>query len=215
MDSSFGGRADGYAIGHFPRVGRKSGHPVCWPRRGGAVRGAPDDWRILFNKTYAPGGSRAAMNHEPQAHSPLLLHDEPRHVAVLGVATGRTRSGVVLHPDVERIEAVELSPLALEIVTRQFAPFNRGAFREPRGRPMVGEGSDRTVRYGQGRVGSLQSDRLCLLDFLVQGRRRSLVVPSQQDDSLTPRLVQESASQSLSSQPHGFGLGRVFEMALY
>ncbi len=93
---------------------------------------APDDWRIVFNTSYTLGGSKAQYNQERQAHLPLLLHGDAKSVALLGLATGSTSAGVTLHPQVQTIEAAELSPLAIEFARKHFATFNRQLFADPR-----------------------------------------------------------------------------------
>ena len=92
----------------------------------------PGDWRMLFNNSYTLGGSRAQFNQERQALLPLLLHGKARTVATLGVATGGTVAGATLHPQVERVDAVELSPLVLQHAQEFFGPYNRGIFNDPR-----------------------------------------------------------------------------------
>ena len=90
------------------------------------------DWRMLFNNSYTLGGSQAQFNQERQGLVPLLLHGKPRAVATLGVATGSTVAGAALHPRVERIHAIELSPLVLKYADQFFTPYNRNVFRDPR-----------------------------------------------------------------------------------
>ncbi|MCW5559897.1 MAG: hypothetical protein KIT22_18930, partial [Verrucomicrobiae bacterium] len=89
-------------------------------------------WRMVFNNTYTLGGSRAQANQERQAHLPLLLHGGARSVALLGVATGSTLAGAALHPDLARLDAFELSPIAARFARDHFAPFNRRVFEDPR-----------------------------------------------------------------------------------
>ena len=96
------------------------------------AEGEPDDWRIIFNNSYTLGGSRAATNQERQALLPILLHGEARHVATLGVATGSTASGALLYPGVERLDAIELSPLVAKFAEQYFGPFNRNLLTDPR-----------------------------------------------------------------------------------
>ena len=96
-----------------------------------------NDWRIVFNNTYTLGGSRAKANQERQAHLPLLLHGHPESVALLGVATGSTLAGAALHPEVTRLDAFELSPLAARFARQHFAPFNRAVFDDPRVRVQI------------------------------------------------------------------------------
>lgn len=88
--------------------------------------------RIVLNNTYTLGGSKAMANQERQAHLPLLLHGNARSVATLGVATGSTVGGVILHPNVERVDAIELSPLVVKFAREHFGEFNRDVFNDPR-----------------------------------------------------------------------------------
>jgi spermidine synthase len=103
------------------------------------VERGPDDWQILFNNSYTLGGSKAQFNQERQAHLPLLLHGRAKTVATLGVATGSTVAGASSHPGVERIDAVELSPLVLGYAREYFGPYNRDVFRDPRVRFVAGD----------------------------------------------------------------------------
>lgn len=96
------------------------------------VEHRPGDRRIVMNNTYTLGGSAAMANQERQAHLPLLLHGNARTVATLGVATGSTAGGVILHPNVERLDAIELSPLVAQFARDHFHPYNRGVFADPR-----------------------------------------------------------------------------------
>ncbi len=97
-----------------------------------AMRRTDDDWWITFNNSYTLGGSRAQSNQERQAHLPILLHGRARSVGVLGLATGSTVGGAVLHPGVERIVVAELSPLVVAYSAEYFERFNRGSLRDPR-----------------------------------------------------------------------------------
>ncbi len=97
------------------------------------------DWRILFNNSYTLGGSLAAANQERQAHLPLLLHGNPKRVATLGLATGSTASGCLVHPSVKKVDAIELSPLVAGFAKRYFSPFNRDFFNDPRANPIIAD----------------------------------------------------------------------------
>jgi spermidine synthase len=121
----------------LPQVGLAEGErlaEVAVGREGvvATVERNPADWRMLFNNSYTLGGSQAQFNQERQGLLPLLLHGRPKSVATLGVATGSTVAGAALHPRIDRIHAVELSPLVLEYADRFFTPYNRDVFRDPR-----------------------------------------------------------------------------------
>jgi len=92
----------------------------------------PGDWRMLFNNSYTLGGSKAQFNQERQGLLPLLLHGHPKTAATLGVATGGTVAGATLHPGLERIDAVELSPLVLRFAKEFFGSYSREVFADPR-----------------------------------------------------------------------------------
>ena len=125
-----------YARG-LPQVGVRASERVLAVASGreGVVatveRGAADR-RMLFNNSYSLGGSKAQVNQERQALLPLLLHPNPRAVACLGVATGSTVAGAALHPGVQHVDAIELSPLVLGQAQAFFTAFNRRVFENPR-----------------------------------------------------------------------------------
>ncbi len=101
------------------------------------MRREDDDWWITFNNSYTLGGSRAQSNQERQAHLPLLLHGRAKSVGVLGLATGSTLGGVVLHPGVEKVVVAELSPLVTQYSREYFRRFNRDAISDPRVEVLV------------------------------------------------------------------------------
>lgn len=72
------------------------------------------------------------------AHVPLLLHDAPRQVAVVGLGSGVTVGAALTHP-VSRVDVVELSPEVVE-ASRFFERENRHALADPRTRLLVGDG---------------------------------------------------------------------------
>lgn len=92
----------------------------------------PGDWRMRFDNSYNLGGSKAQFDQERQAHLPLLLHGHARTVALMGAATGSTTAGAALHPELEQIDAIELSRLVLQQARRFFGPYNREVFSDPR-----------------------------------------------------------------------------------
>lgn len=132
----------GWIAGRWPLVSPAPGErpvEVAVGREGVVATVVHDsqDWRIIFNNTYTLGGSRAQANQERQAHLPLLLHGSPRSVALLGVATGSTLAGAAVHPELGRIDAFELSPIAARFAREHFAPFNRQVFADPRVRVTI------------------------------------------------------------------------------
>ena len=72
------------------------------------------------------------------AHLPLLLHDNPRSVYVIGLGSGVTLGSALRHP-IERATVSEISP---EVVaaSEAFAKENHEALHDPRTRLIVGDG---------------------------------------------------------------------------
>ncbi len=72
------------------------------------------------------------------AHLPLLLHENPRQVNVIGLGSGATVASALTHP-VETVEVVEISPEVVE-ASRLFAGEGRWPLDDPRARLVVGDG---------------------------------------------------------------------------
>ncbi len=72
------------------------------------------------------------------AHLPLLLHDNPEDVAIVGLGSGVTLASALRHPTV-RVDVIELSP---EVVaaSRYFDEWTGGPLDDPRTRLIVGDG---------------------------------------------------------------------------
>ena len=65
------------------------------------------------------------------AHIPLLLHPAPKKVMMLGLASGVTAGSVLLHPEVESLDCVEISPEVVE-ASHYFAETSRLDYQDPR-----------------------------------------------------------------------------------
>ena len=72
------------------------------------------------------------------AHVPLLLHPDPRKLAILGLGSGVTLGSALTHP-VERADLLEISPQVVE-ASRFFDAENHRALADPRTRLIVGDG---------------------------------------------------------------------------
>ena len=72
------------------------------------------------------------------AHLPLLLHDHPRDVGIIGLGSGVTLGAALSHP-ITRADVLEISP---EVVaaSEYFRAENRNALADPRTHLMVGDG---------------------------------------------------------------------------
>ena len=72
------------------------------------------------------------------AHVPLLLHPDPKRVAVLGLGSGVTLGAALTHP-VSEATVLEISPEVVD-ASRFFENENHRALADPRTRLIVGDG---------------------------------------------------------------------------
>ena len=73
------------------------------------------------------------------AHVPLLLHDNPQRVAILGLGSGVTLGSALTHSTVQSADVLEISKEVVE-ASRYFEVENHGAIDDPRTRLIVGDG---------------------------------------------------------------------------
>jgi spermidine synthase len=70
-------------------------------------------------------------------HIPMLLHTNVQDALVVGIGSGITCGAILAHPDVQRLDIVEISPEVYEAARTLFAPYNNGALDHPRSRVIV------------------------------------------------------------------------------
>ena len=81
------------------------------------------------------------------AHLPLLIHPNPKRVAVVGLGSGVTAGAALTHP-LERLEIIEISPEVVE-ASRLFDPYSGRPLSDPRARLIVGDARTHfTLRRG-------------------------------------------------------------------
>lgn len=100
--------------------------------------------RLTGTTTLAVDGKVDASNRGDMltqkliAHLPLLVHERPETVAIIGLGSGVTAGAALTHP-VSRVDVMEISPEVVEASTH-FAKENRDALADPRLRLIVGDG---------------------------------------------------------------------------
>lgn len=98
--------------------------------------------RTLFTDGFrAAGTGREYRYMQVLGHLPILLHPEPKRVAVLALGTGTTLGSVAAHPEVEAVDVLEIAP-AVVAAAPWFEAKNGGVLaREPqRVRVLLGDG---------------------------------------------------------------------------
>ena len=73
------------------------------------------------------------------AHLPMLLHENPARVLVIGAGSGTTCGAALAHPELESLCCVEISPGVVE-ASRFFADYNRRYWEDPRTEIVVDDG---------------------------------------------------------------------------
>lgn len=107
--------------------------------------------RTLLTDTFrAAGDGREYAYMRVLGHLPVLAHPRPARVAVVALGTGTTVGAVALHPEVQALDVLEISPKVVEFAP-WFESVNRGALAPDSARRRA-DGSERVqVRLGDGR----------------------------------------------------------------
>lgn len=95
---------------------------------------------MLVNNQYVLGSTAAAPDQARQTHLPLLLHDRPATVGVIGLATGVSAGAAVLHDPVEQVEILELSGAVIDAAREHFSQDNYGVNDHPKARIVEEDG---------------------------------------------------------------------------
>ena len=100
--------------------------------------------RLTGTTTLAVDGKVDASNRSDMltqklvAHLPLLLHENPREVGIIGLGSGATAGAALRHP-IARADVLEISPEVVE-ASRFFTAENHHALEDPRTHLIVGDG---------------------------------------------------------------------------
>lgn len=73
-------------------------------------------------------------------HVPVLLHEDPRNVLVIGLGSGITSGAIAQHQRVEKITTVEIEPEVVEAARKYFAKENFEVLDNPKMKTVIGDG---------------------------------------------------------------------------
>lgn len=94
-------------------------------------------------------GNRGDMETQVKlAAIPMLLHSEPRRVAVIGLGSGVTSGTAALFEETRSVETIEVEPAVAE-AARFFGRENRGVLRDPRHRLRIGDARSHFLAQGE------------------------------------------------------------------
>ncbi len=110
-----------------------------------------DDYRLLYTDEFQAAGTKPEYRYMRMlAHLPVALADDPSSALVICFGTGTTAGSVAVHPEVRRLDIVEISPEVLEVAPA-FAAENKDVLGSPR------PGLDLRVHVDDGRNFVLRS----------------------------------------------------------
>lgn len=69
---------------------------------------------------------------EMLAHPPILEHGNVKRVLIVGGGDGAVAEEVLKHPEIERVDLVDIDAEVVEVAKQHFAHVNRGAFDDDR-----------------------------------------------------------------------------------
>ncbi|MBI4332753.1 MAG: fused MFS/spermidine synthase [Chloroflexi bacterium] len=105
-----------------------------------AVFDHPTGSRVLTINGKVDASSIADMGTQLYvAHMPMLLHPDPKKALMIGIGSGSTLGAMSLHPEVERIDAVEIEPAVIE-AAKYMKEMNHDVVNNPRVRMLAGDG---------------------------------------------------------------------------
>jgi spermidine synthase len=90
-----------------------------------------EDQHSFFHNGMIMFSTEDVAASEEAAHFPLLQHDQPRQVLLIGGGVGGTVREILKHP-VEAIDYVELDPLMIEMAGPFLSPRDRSNLNDPR-----------------------------------------------------------------------------------
>ena len=80
--------------------------------------------------------------HEMMVHVPLFAHGAPKTVLIIGAGDGGILREVLRHASVRRAVMVEIDGDVVRECARHMPALNGGAFKNPRGQVIIGDGID-------------------------------------------------------------------------
>ncbi len=103
-----------------------------------SVRRLAGDISLAIDGKVDASTSGDMLTQKLLAHVPLLLHPDPRAVAIIGLGSGVTLASALVHP-VASVDVVEISPEVVQ-ASRYFSGANHHALDDARTRLIVGDG---------------------------------------------------------------------------
>jgi len=78
--------------------------------------------------------------HEALTHPPLIVHENPRKILIIGGGDGGLLREVLKHDIVEEAVLVEIDKMVIEVVEKYLPEIPSGSFQHPKARIIIGDG---------------------------------------------------------------------------
>ena len=101
----------------------------------------------LFGRVFAIDGiiqttqKDEAVYHEMMAHVPLMAHENPVSVLIIGAGDGGVLREVLRHETVQKAVMVEIDPAVIELSKKYLPEWSNGAFDDPRAKIVIQDAS--------------------------------------------------------------------------
>jgi spermidine synthase len=87
--------------------------------------------------------------HEMMAHVPLLAHDDPKSVLIIGGGDGGLLREVLRHESLEKIIMVEIDPYVIQLSKQYLPNVSQGAFDNPRAQIVIQDAAQYVKETGE------------------------------------------------------------------
>ena len=101
----------------------------------------------LFGRVFAIDGviqtteKDEAFYHEIMSHVPLMAHENPVSVLIIGAGDGGVLREVLRHETVQKAVMVEIDPAVIELSKKHLPEWSNGAFDDPRAKIVIQDAS--------------------------------------------------------------------------
>ncbi|MEL6225436.1 MAG: polyamine aminopropyltransferase [Pseudomonadota bacterium] len=95
---------------------------------------------LLLDGVFQLTTSDEFIYHEMMAHIPLMSHERPKSVLVIGGGDGGVLREVLKHPSVERAVLCEIDREVIDTSLKYYPQISDGAFDDPRTEVAIGDG---------------------------------------------------------------------------
>lgn len=98
-----------------------------------------ENLKLNVNNYYTLGGTASAALEQLQGYLPVLLHEHPRAVYMLGLGTGISAGGALQYP-IKQLIVTELMADVVTAADKYFGKYSNGLFYDPRARVLPEDG---------------------------------------------------------------------------